>query len=329
MVLSCLLVAAVILGACGEPAGTTPGTSAPTTDAASDPAPLLSEAALAEARAIRVRFGLRADDAFIRAVAVDPRAAGGIPELGIPLMPDELQDLQSRDWDEDLLLRITRYGELFPEEFGGASVNLAASGVVANFSRNVDRHRAAIANIVEDDEVVDVRPVRWSLLELDRFVAQIDRQAAWFEQLGVTVDADRQPIENVVELSYRGPVSAQLEIERHFGDAPWLSVERDGPLPWEGPRGTLDLTVRDADGLPVPGLLIHLTPVDPEVDIGGALPFGTNEAGRFIQARLPAVSYQVTLFAVGEEGPGADPIHTFSVTVTEAGTVVSVELPQP
>jgi|GEM_PF-4380620 len=327
--MSCLLVAAFLFGACGESAGTSPGISPAITGGASDAAPLLSEDALTEARAVRLRFGLRADDAFIRAVAIDPRAAGGIPELGIPLMPDELQDLQSRNWDGDLLLRMTRYGELFPEEFGGASVNLEASGVVATFSRNLERHRAAIADIVEDDEVVEVRQVRWSLVELDRFVAQIERQAGWFEQLGVTVDADRQPIANVVELSYRGPVGAQSEIERHFGDAPWLRVERDGPLPWAGPRGTIDLTVRNSDGLPVPGLLIHLTPADPEVDIGSALPFGTNEAGRFIHELLPAVSYRVTLLAVGADGPESDPVHTFDVTVKESGTVLNVEIPQP
>ena len=71
----------------------------------------------------RERFGLRADLTYVRAVAGNPDAQASVPEFGVPLMPDEFEDMLSRRWDPDVHRQLSFYGQRFPDDFAGAYIN--------------------------------------------------------------------------------------------------------------------------------------------------------------------------------------------------------------
>ena len=295
-----LLVAWAVV-ACGttEPATDRPVAPTPIVAQPVDPGTIgpLSAAALEEARQVRVRYGLRADETWIRAVAVDPTAQQGVDEFGVPLMPFELQDLGQRHTDSDILQQINDYGSSFPESYAGAYMDQRASqAFVAAFKDDADGHRAALAKLLPPDARVDVRDVEWSTRELDDFVKVVDADQAWFETIGVRyLTADRGIIDDFVSVDYLGPAEAAQLIEDHFGAPTWLVADRQGPLPWEGPRGNLSLLIVDEAGNPVPGLHVEVVPDDPNAAQGGEDVFGTDDAGRCLLKDLPAVPYHVTL----------------------------------
>ena len=85
------LVAAACAGL-DRPTATT--SQVPTSQASATPPPQLTDEEWADARRFREAVGLRADDAWILAVAADPAADRS--SFGIPLTPAEAADLLSR-----------------------------------------------------------------------------------------------------------------------------------------------------------------------------------------------------------------------------------------
>lgn len=283
-----------------------------------------------EARRFRDRYGLRADDVWIRAVAADPLAQQGIVDYGVPLMPFERLDLEHRRTDIDLLRQINDYGSLFAGSFAGAYVDQRASqAFVASFKDDADRHRAALANLLPAGARVDVRDVNWSKKELEDFVAVVEAEQAWFETIGVQyLTADRGISEDFVSVDFLGPEAAIPVIEEHFGNPTWLEAERQGPLPWTGPRGNLVIVVVDRDGKPVPRLWCEFIPEDPDATDGGEDIFGTGKDGRCSIPNLPAVAYRIVLHRF-VDNDHYEPIKRFRVVLAPRGTTHRVVVRTP
>ncbi len=264
-------------------------------------------------------------------MAADPVAQVGIKEFGIPLTPTEFADLMSRRWDEDLFLQVRGYGLLFPDQFAGAYINLAGSGVVIEFTDEVDRHRTALSNLVANPALIEVREVEWSLKELEGFEEQVEAERAWFETVGLRFLQAGHPVdENVVLVDFVGPSEeAASLIESHFGNPTWLKARWLGPPPWSGPRADLIIEIRDAEGRPVPNIRCDVVPQDPRVgfEFTDSL-FGTGPAGNCEIRNVPTVVYEVRLHEwVDNDHYDPVPIMEFQVVLTPAGLDVPVTLP--
>jgi hypothetical protein len=221
--LAVVAVSSACAGAPASPAADT--TSAPTMQPAST---AILDADIAEATEIREQYGLRADEAWVRAVADDPAAL--VPEqYGIPLMPDELADLMSRRWPNSLIGQLRAYGQEFPDDFATAYINQKASGVVVEFKANLGRHRAALAALPLDGPL-EVRQATWSLRELEGFLEEVRAEQAWIESTGARwVDTVLYELENAVVIRYEGPRGLENLIEGHFGNPTWLQARWEGP----------------------------------------------------------------------------------------------------
>lgn len=221
------LFVVVVSSACG---GTPVSPAADTTTIPTmQPTPTaILEADIAEAIELREQHGLRADEAWVRAVADDPDAL--VPEqYGIPFMPDELADLMSRRWPNSLIVQLRAYGEEFPDDFATAYINQKASGAVVEFKANLERHRAALAALPLDG-LVEVRQATWSLKDLEGFLEEVKSEQAWIEPTGARwVDPVVYELDNVVVIRYEGPRGLENVIEAHFGSPSWLQARWEGP----------------------------------------------------------------------------------------------------
>jgi hypothetical protein len=285
------LGAAAVIGwlavACGgipTPPTAAPSVSEATETGTAPPAPTLSPDEIDEAVQFRRRYGLRADDAWILAVAQADEARAAIAEFGVPLMPFEVQALHARRTDRNVLRQIGEYGNLHPEQYAGAYMDQRQSmGFVVMFTGDLERHRTTLANLLPQGVNLDLESVRWSTRELDQFQAQVESDLGWTGPLGVRfLTAGRRVTEDTVYVKYLGPEAVAPAIADYYGNPPWLVVERDGPLPWTGARADLAIDVVDAKGHPVPGLDCVLRALDPEADEGGETALGTNERGRCV-----------------------------------------------
>ena len=172
--------ACLLLSACAAP---TPSGAVPTAERVSQVP--LSQADLEAAREVRLRFGLRADDAWIRAVAANPSSRVGLTELGVPMTPAEVADIRGRARDTEAVKEVVRsYAAEFPHDWAGMFVDQSQGGrVVAQFSQNVADHRAALVARVHPEASLDVRAVKWSLAELDTNASRVETDKDWFRQV--------------------------------------------------------------------------------------------------------------------------------------------------
>ena len=170
-----VVVAAWLAVACG-PTAPAPA-NAPSASVAAgaptvSPAPTLSGQEIDEAARFRKRYGLRADDAWIVAVAQVGAARAGVEEFGVPLMPFEIGVLHARRTDRDALRQVQDYGDLHPEQYAGAYIDERHSmGFIVMFTGSLDRHRTTLANLLPESVRLEVVPVRWSSAELEDYLA--------------------------------------------------------------------------------------------------------------------------------------------------------------
>jgi hypothetical protein len=290
----------------------------------------LADEALAEAVATRERYGLRADEAWIRIVAADPASDIGMDEYGIPLTPEEFADLMSRRWDPDLHARVSAYCQSVDEDCAGAYINQKASGVIVELSDNVEQHVEALTRLVVNPRLLEVHEVEWSLADLARFTKQVESDIAWLEKLGVEVmGVDRSIIDNFIQVRYFTPAARAdaigRAIEQRFGNPTWLEARWVGPPYWEGPRATLAITVFDKAGRRVPNVLCDLESEHPEAPFDSATPIGTGPNGICELENLPAVAYKVTLRQwVDNDHHDRRALEEFRVVVDPSGTSVEV-----
>jgi hypothetical protein len=112
----------------------------------SQAAPTPSLAQVQNARRFRTAFGLRADDAWILAVAADPSSADGNVLFSVPLLPNEAADLIARSRASfDAGPVILKYAATIPDDWYGSYIDQKRTGIiVVQVYRNEDRHRAAL-----------------------------------------------------------------------------------------------------------------------------------------------------------------------------------------
>lgn len=325
------LVIAWLLMACGAPSpSVAPATSQARPGPQATPT-AVSEQEMVEAINVRTRFGLRADEAWIREVASDPEAQVGINEFGIPLTPTEYADLMGRRWDEDLFRQVRGYGLAFPDDYAGAYINLKSSGVIIEFKQQVERHRRALSNLVADPSLVEVRDVEWSLRDLEGFMEEVKAEREWFDTVGLGfLQVAHNVNENFLHVDFVGPSEeAARVIEDHFGNPTWLRARWAGPPAWTGPRADLVIKVTDTRGRPVPNLWCEVIPDDPRVaDEFGDTLFGTGPAGLCEFENLAAVAYRVRLHEwVDNDHYDPDPILEFGVVLPSTGKTVPITIP--
>lgn len=321
-----LWVLVVVLSSCG---GSPPGAPASITTApiSFDPTPEPAlEGDVADAIDVRERFGLRADEAWVRSVAADPMALTPA-EWGIPLLPPEVADLMSRRWPVGLLRQVRAYGLQFPEDFATAYSNLQGSGVIVQFKQNVTEHRVALAQMPFEGPI-EVVQAEWSLKDLEGFLEQVEGERAWLESLGARfVEPSVQELDNAVSLRYEGPRGLENLILGHFGRPSWLQLQWGGPGPWNGPRGDLVVQIRDDHGGPIGGVWCELIPNDRRADEGfGETVFTAGEDGNCIIKNIPAVVYELRLHRFVEDDHYEEvPFAESRVHVTSVGTVVTIQ----
>lgn len=332
----CLVLAIALLGsACGEPApapATAVISTQPSPSQSLRPTKTPSGQELAAATAFRARYGLLTDPDWVRAVAQSESAKAAVPEYGVPLTAAEVADLASRTWDPDLLRNVKEYGFLFPASYAGAHINQKASGVVIAFKHDIERHRRVLPSLLPDGSIVDVRQVEWSLQDIERFMADVEADSEWFASIGVTFKVGQRVNENWVNVWFNGRPEADHLIEQHFGNPTWLQAEWDGPLPWQGPRADLTITVQDSSGGAVPGLWCDIIPLDPMVSDPGEEILGTDARGTCVLENRPAALYLVQIREPSRDSNSnttydLTPVMEFEVMLEVGGTATVVTLP--
>jgi hypothetical protein len=281
-----LLSIALVGGACGDSL------------VIPSPAPtVLASAAIEQARTFREKFGLRADEAWIVTVAKDPSSQAGIEQFGVPLLPTELSEMIARTKAAtDAGPIILDYAGTVPDDWYGSYIDQQRGGViVAQFFRNTDRHRAALALLLPPSARWEVRQVDQRTLDMIAFVARVKADRAWFGTIDAELlDVATNPLYGgIVELTY---IAARRDLDAaildHYGAPDWLRVERAGGPPWTGPVGDLVVKAVDPAGRPVEGLICSLG--------GGDAALSTDRDGICRLPDLAAVSYRVQLVAMAE-----------------------------
>lgn len=286
-----------VLAACGSavPSGTPA------------PSPTL-EPSIAAAIEVRGLYGLRDDEPYVRFVADNPLASKDA--LGIPLLPQELADLEARTADRAQVLAIVEaYGQQHPEAYAGMAVDESGGGdVVAWFASDLARHEAAILRRTGPLAKLRVEPASWTIAELQERAKQVRDGRPWLAETGAPlVLADVSvPDNKVVAVVSSADPDAPARIVEHFDGEGWLQVESDGTGPWTGGTGRLEVLVVDEAGNPISTpteeqWLCVATPDEPAAWAGGPGTVGRDGVCRFAEP-LGATGYDIEIKQpVGED----------------------------
>ena len=290
------LAVIVLIGCAGEPVpdpSATPGVTA----ASATPEPTeepFGSRDVGDARSFRERFGLRADETWIAAVAADPAGEAGMLEFGVPLLPFEVADLRGRIASSHHATPIVgAYAASVPDDWYGSYIDQQRGGlIVIQVYRGVEEHRAALAGLLPARVLWEVRLVDDHILEMEALADVVRDERAWFATIGATlldvyVNA---PLEGgIVELTYLSDRRdlAPL-IQARFGPYDWLVVDWAGvPMPGTGTQGDLIVGVVNRWGAPVIGAPCHL----------GDLRDTTDAEGACIFVEIPVGPYELLVLA--------------------------------
>jgi hypothetical protein len=207
----------------------------------------------------RVLYGLRFDIPWILGVANDPTASD---LYRVPLLPAELQQVVDASWSADDLLPKARAFADDDPDFAGAWIELPR--VVVAFAGDVPERRAQTEGLFGDRVIV--RDARFSLAQLEGFMATVTADKTWFTSVGgEVVDIGIDEAMNIVRIHTRLPdETIERAARERFGDSGWMEFSYDGPAPWKGPLGDLEITVVDKSGEPAAVLCLVGT-TDPRV----------------------------------------------------------------
>ncbi|HEX5038731.1 MAG TPA: hypothetical protein VFW95_01170 [Candidatus Limnocylindria bacterium] len=184
---------------------------------------------IAQAVVERQTFGLRADVEYVEDVhAADDSI---LHEIGILVTPQEAAELDRRFSAQDELGGLAAYGAEHADSFGGMYIDQAAGGdVVMLFTRDLDRHRIAVAALAPQGIRARVEEVTWTEAELTDLLSNLD-----FDALGPgaeMVSASVDTIRNVVTLEVKtNDPSFEGRLENQYGGALDVSVF-PVPGPW-------------------------------------------------------------------------------------------------
>lgn len=290
-----LAPAVMLLGGCDQPP-TTPTTS----QASAQATAVVSQQELQSWIRFRLVYGLRADVEWALAVANDPTASSEI--FGVPLLPSELEQVGEAIVSAQGLVSIARgYADDFPE-FAGTWLELPR--VVLAFSDRVPEHRVEVDALFGDKAIV--REVQFSLVQLQLFIKTMGADRAWFSSVGAeVVDFGIDEALNSVQVHLRSTDPAiEGSARERFGDTGWMQFTYDGPGPWKGAVGDLEVTVVDTDGQPA-AVECLLGTVDPRVQDEK---FSFAADGKCFYRDLAAVKWSLRVDYDGQ--PGGEPVIT-------------------
>lgn len=314
----------------------TPAMTAPATPFPSPPIEVLPDdldPELAQAVRLRREYGMRSDLAYVREVAIDPRATN--TDYGVPVYPEEFEETQGRF---DASMRIARsldgYTHGHTDEFGGLYLDEATrTGVVTLWTAHLAEHAAAIRAIVGPDARVAFGQVTYTERDLRTLQDEITKEwrASWLkaipaEMQGVGVDLHASQV--FIELSSANPEAVAI-VEAHFGLGDRLHVTSDGTGAALIPAGTVMGTVEPFDRLRGRNLNLAWTSDDPGDCGGGDMGFGVGDGGHF---ELPCQAGRRTIILMldDESGDGSTEVGRTTVTVKGGETVrVTIHLHEP
>ena len=233
----------------------------------------------------RTLYGLRADVDFVLQLAHDPAAS--VDPYDVPLLPAELQIVAAAQSSAQTLVLVARqYGQDFPE-FAGAWLELPR--VVLGFSDGIAERRAEVQSLFGDK--VLVQESRFSLHELQAFMASVESDRAWFSTVGAEiVDIGIDEMLNKVRVHLRAPVrSLEDQARERFSDTGWLGFTYSRPGPWQGPVGGLEVAATDTSGQRAPVTCL-LGSTDPRVQDEKIV---DGPDGKCVFENLPAVTWSL------------------------------------
>ena len=320
-----ILVLGIALVGCGGSLESPSASDGPTPDAtptASVSGPDAAE--LAEAIAFRREFGLRADEAWVRAVAANPAA---VMDFGVPLLPFERDQILDRPQGEDpVVLAVQDYLAAHPDIAGGLYLDQARGGIVTMLvTEDPDLHEAAVRAKLVPGTRLAVRQVRWTEKELRDLQERITADRAFMASIpAVMTTASVDIVANIAELtiSSAAPDAAQRIIE-HFAAGERLRVISDGTGVLLQPTGRILGRILGPPGTDFSSLSPQY---EADIDIGPRDAVGIPVApdGTFTIDRLPPATYTISILELRDAG---------NVTVGRAtvvlppGAAVAVEIP--
>jgi hypothetical protein len=266
----------------------------------------------------RETYGLRTDIPWVLQVANDPQSTN---DTGVPLLAWEMTAIGDViTATQDLLPLLRAYGNAHPEAFAGVIIDGARAVIFV--TGDLAPHRESLANLLPPTAPYEVRSTPLSRQELQALAGTFAGETAWFrsigaEFVGANVGSTGVRVRYLAANDRVGPL-----ILAHFGNPSWMRVQWEGPLPWQGPRGTLVIRVMDAIGRPVVGATCETSPIDPSVDADMGVAFVTNKEGTCTIKNLPATAFKVGILPPAES-PGA-PIARSNVTARANATVEAV-----
>lgn len=283
----------IAAAACGPPAAS----SVPSAVAFATPS-----AEISEAIRFRTEFGLRADRAYVENVANDPAADS--TAFGIPLLPAELAELQSRVAEARAVAEVVReYGATLPDAFGGEFIDSQTGTVVALFVDDLGAHRAALRTRLHPDARLDVRPVEHTKAALDALMEQIVLEQAWLEQVGAPLrEADLEERLNRVSLLVGGiPDGGIFEIHAHFQVPPTMLFVVVSPSTLDAlPRGSVEGQLVDVAGndLAIRDLEVRAIGDISSYEPDGGIGINTRADGSFEIPRLAEMGWTIEIIRV-------------------------------
>lgn len=194
---------------------------------------------LADAIRFRSEFGLRSDVEFVRAVAADPRASD--LEHGVPLLPEEIADLNQRASSADAVVAvIEKEAARHRDEYGGLYIDQERGGVVVSlWTKNLAEHAAKIQLSLNPRFRAEFRPARFTEAELNDLQERIGTEWEWMLAIPAKMTSSAvNIISNRIDLYISSAIpGASAAVLDHYGAPPgMLLVQSDGTgtalIPW-------------------------------------------------------------------------------------------------
>jgi hypothetical protein len=273
----------------------------------------------------RQELGLRADEGWVREVAMNPDA---VMDWGVPLLPFEAAQLSDRPTGDDVVTTTVReYLDAHADISGGLYIDQARGGVVtALVTTDPTAHELAIRALLDGPAPVAVRQVRWTEAELDALQERIGNDQAFLAGLPARMTTSSVDIiGNRVELSISSAVPDAAErIATHLGTPQGqLTVHSDGTGLLLQPTGRIVGRIIAPAGTDMSAFSPQY---EADVDIGvrDAMGIAVAPDGTFTIDDLPPTGYTVTILELG--GAGNREVGSARAIVPPGG-VVAVEIP--
>jgi hypothetical protein len=180
----------------------------------------------------REAYGLRSDRAWVLALASNPAALSALNEIGVPLLPREIDSVVSQNRKvQNIVPALETYGKARTGEYAGAFLDGPVA--VIQFSDRVSEHRVAIGKLFGGNARIEVRQAPFSLSELEEFARTVEANQGWFTTIGADLySASVSVLDNKVMVNYIAPdESVEPRILDHFANSPWMDVHWEGPPP--------------------------------------------------------------------------------------------------